>query len=91
MNGKYALRTLEYRIIELSIINNGEAIMFPKKYKYIVGVGLMLFGLFALYFPEYQHPIYGYINLGKYRIYISVASVIAGVFYIHHVRNINRK
>ena len=51
----------------------------------------MLFGLFALKFPEYQHPIYGYINLGKFRIYIGVASVIAGAFYIYHVRNINSK
>jgi hypothetical protein len=65
--------------------------MFPKEYKYIIGVGLMLFGLFALKFPEYQHPIYGYINLGIYRIYIGVASVIAGAFYIYHVRNINSK
>jgi hypothetical protein len=88
-NVKY--RTLEYRIIELSIINNGEAIMFPKEYKYIIGVGLMLFGLFALIYPEYQHSIYGYINLGKYHIYIGVASLIAGAFYIYHVRNINNK
>lgn len=88
-NVKY--RKLEFRIIELSIINNDEAIMFPKEYKYIVGVGLILFGLFALNYPEYQHPIYGFINLGKYRIYIGVVSVIIGTFYIHHVRNINSK
>jgi hypothetical protein len=65
--------------------------MFLKEYKYIIGVGLMLFGLFALKFPEYQHPIYGYINLGKYRTYIGVVSVIVGAFYIYHVRNINSK
>jgi len=65
--------------------------MFPKVYKYIIGIGLMLFGLFALIFPDYQHPIYGYINLGDYRVYIGVASVMAGVFYINHVRNINNK
>jgi len=65
--------------------------MFPKEYKYIAGVGLILFGLFALNYPEYQHPIYGFINLGKYRIYIGVVSVIIGTFYIHHVRNINSK
>jgi len=33
--------------------------MFPKEYKYIIGIGLILFGLFAIKFPEYQHPIYG--------------------------------
>ena len=65
--------------------------MFPKEYKYIVGIGLILFGLFAVMYPEYKHPIYGYINLGKYHIYIGVASVIAGAIYISHLRNINIK
>ena len=65
--------------------------MFQKEYKYILGIGLILFGLFAIIFPEYQHPIYGYINLGKYRISIGVASVIVGAIYISHVRNMNNK
>ena len=65
--------------------------MFPQQYKYILGIGLILFGFFALKFPEYQHPIYGYINLGKYRIYTGIASVMFGVFYITHTRNRNRK
>jgi len=43
----------------------------------------MLFGLFALYFPEYQHPIYGYINLGKYRVFIGVASLLSGAIYTY--------
>ena len=55
--------------------------MFPTIYKYFIGVGLMLFGFFALYFPEYHHPIYGYINLGKYRVYIGIASAISGAVY----------
>jgi len=62
--------------------------MFPKIYKYLFGFGLMLFGFFALKFQEYQHPIYGYINLGKYHIYIGVASVIGGAVYINHVKNL---
>jgi hypothetical protein len=65
--------------------------MFPKEYKYIVGIGAILFGFFALKFPEYQHPIYGYINLGRYRIFIGVASVILGAIYIAHTRSKNRK
>ncbi len=65
--------------------------MFPKPYKYLIGIGLFLFGLFALKFPEYNHPIYGYINLGRYRIYIGVASVVAGAFYIYHIWNTNNK
>jgi len=65
--------------------------MFPKGYKYMIGIGLMLFGFFALKFQEYQHPIFGYINLGRYRIYIGIASVMAGVFYMHRARNINNK
>jgi len=65
--------------------------MFPKEYKYIIGIGLILFGFFAVKYPEYQHPIYGYINLGDYHMYIGVASVMAGVIYIYHVRNIKNK
>jgi hypothetical protein len=65
--------------------------MFPKEYKYVIGIGLILFGFFAVIFPEYQHPIYGYINLGDYRVYIGVASVMAGVFYIHLVRKTKSK
>ena len=65
--------------------------MFPKEYKYIAGIGLILFGLFAVIYPEYQHPIYGYIDLGKFHIYIGVISVIAGAIYISHLRNINTK
>ena len=77
--------------LRLDVLPSWEVSMFPKEYKYIIGIGLMLFGLFALNFPEYQHPIYGYINLGKYRIFIGVASVISGAFYIYHIRNINNK
>jgi hypothetical protein len=65
--------------------------MFPTEYKYIIGIGLILFGFFAVIFPEYQHPIYGYINLGDYHMYIGVASVMVGAIYIHNVRNIKNK
>jgi hypothetical protein len=58
--------------------------MFPDTYRYFVGVGLMLFGLFAIMFPEYQHPIYGYINLGKYHVFIGLASGILGAVYTSH-------
>jgi hypothetical protein len=54
-------------------------------YKYFIGIGLMLFGLFALYFPEYQHPIYGYINLGKNRIFIGLISAISGAIYTGYI------
>lgn len=64
--------------------------MFPKEYKYIIGIGFILFGFFALKFQEYNHPIYGYINLGKHHMYIGIASVMSGVFYIAHTRNKNR-
>ena len=65
--------------------------MFPKEYKYIIGIGLILFGFFAVKYPEYQHPIFGYIDLGDYHMYIGVAFVMAGVIYIDHVRNIKNK
>ena len=64
--------------------------MFPKAYKYMMGIGLILFGFFALKFQEYHHPIYGYINLGKYHIYIGAVSILIGSVYIYHVRNISK-
>jgi hypothetical protein len=60
--------------------------MFPKQYRYCIGVGLMLFGFFAVYFKEYNHPIYGYINLGDYHILIGIASSIIGAVYTAHTR-----
>ena len=65
--------------------------MFPREYKYIIGIGLILFGFFAVKFREYQHPIYGYINLGKHHLYLGVAIIIIGAIYIAHVRNANKK
>ena len=65
--------------------------MFSKEYKYIIGFGLILFGFFAVKFPEYQHPIYGYINFGDYHMYIGVVSVMAGIIYIQHIRNTKNK
>jgi len=65
--------------------------MFPKEYKYIIGIGLILFGFFAVKYPEYQHPIFGYINLGDYHMYIGVEFVMEGVIYIDHVRNRKNK
>jgi general stress protein CsbA len=59
--------------------------MFPMIYKYFIGIGLMLFGLFAAYFQEYHHPIYGYINLGKYHMFIGIASAISGAIYTAYI------
>jgi hypothetical protein len=60
--------------------------MFPKQYRYFIGAGLILFGLFAVYYKEYNHPIYGYINLGDYHILIGIASSIIGAIYTAHTR-----
>lgn len=66
---------------------NMEVPMFPAVYKYIIGIGLMLFGLFAVYFQEYQHPIYGYINLGTYHVYIGIVSAIIGAIYTGYIKH----
>lgn len=72
-------------IATITYTDNIEVAMFPTIYKYFIGIGLMLFGLFALYFPEYQHPIYGHINLGRYRVFIGIVSEISGVIYTGHI------
>jgi hypothetical protein len=74
------------KYLDLRYTIHGEATMFPKQYKYCIGIGLMLFGFFAVYFKEYDHPIYGYINLGDYHILIGIASSIIGAIYTAYVR-----
>jgi len=71
-------------------MSQNEVRMFPKPYKYIIGFGLILFGFFALKFQEYQHPIYGYIDLGRDHAYIGAACVIIGAVYTYHVKNIDK-
>ncbi len=63
---------------------------FPKEYNYIASAGLIFFGFFALKFQEYQHPIYGRIYLGAYHVYIGIACIAAGVFFINQTRNRNK-
>jgi len=55
-------------------------------YSYILGIGLILFGLFAVYFKTYKHPIYGYIDLGDHNIAIGITSFIFGWLFIAYVK-----
>jgi len=62
---------------------------FIKGYAYIVIIGLVAFGAFALYFREYDHPIYGHLDLGAHHAWIGVLCIVAGIvaaFYIRRIR-----
>jgi hypothetical protein len=59
--------------------------------KYTIGIGLILFGFFAMYFPTYDHPIYGHIDLGKYRVLIGVASAMVGAVYTYRIKYKNKR
>ena len=65
----------------------GQKKPFLKKiYLYMIGLGLMFFGVFAIFFREYHHPIYGYINLGAYHRYIGVGFLLLSVAMMRYIR-----
>lgn len=55
-------------------------------YSYMFGIGLIIFGLFAVYFKAYKHPIYGYIDLGDHHIAIGIISLILGWLFIAYIK-----
>ena len=59
---------------------------FRKFYMYLIGLGLMFFGVFAIVFREYNHPIYGYINLGPYHKYIGIGFLILSIGMMRYIR-----
>ena len=59
---------------------------FRKIYMYMIGLGLMFFGVFAIFFPEYDHPIYGHINLGAYHRYIGAGFLLLSIALMRFIR-----
>ena len=57
-----------------------------KLYLYMIGLGLMFFGVFAIFYREYDHPIYGYINLGAYHKFIGVGFLMLSVAMMRYIR-----
>jgi hypothetical protein len=51
---------------------------FFKVYGYFVSAGIVLFGLFAMYFPEYDHPIYGRLDFGRHHVLFGAIFVALG-------------
>jgi len=62
---------------------------FYKSYANIAGIGIMLFGLFIIFFKTYQHPLYGHLNFGEYHVFIGILVMIIGAGFILFV-NRNR-
>jgi cyanate permease len=59
---------------------------FFRGYGYILGVGIILFGVFAVFFQTYTHPLYGFINFGEYHVLIGVTSIIIGAIVIIYLK-----
>jgi len=59
---------------------------FKKIYLRIIGLGLMFFGVFAIFFREYDHPFYGFINLGAYHKYIGLGSILLAIALMQYIR-----
>ena len=61
---------------------------FYKSYATIAGIGIMLFGLFVVFFKTYEHPLYGDLNFGEYHVLKGIIAMIIGAAFILFI---NRK
>lgn len=55
---------------------------FYKSYANIAGIGIMLFGLFVIFFKTYEHPLYGHMNFGEYHVFLGIFVMIIGAGFI---------
>lgn len=60
---------------------------FTKIYLYLLGLGLMLFGVFAMLFRTYDHPIYGHINFGDYHLFIGAVFILLATALLLFIRH----
>ena len=65
---------------------NRKKFFLPKIYMYIIALGLMFFGVFAMLYPSYNHPIYGPLNFGEYHKFIGVVFIMASVALLTYLR-----
>ena len=62
-------------------------ISYKKLYLYMLGLGMMFFGVFAMLFRSYNHPIYGYINFGQYHLYIGAGFILAAAALLLYIKD----
>jgi FtsH-binding integral membrane protein len=60
---------------------------FKKVYLYLLGLGLLFFGVFAMLFRTYEHPIYGHINFGQYHLVIGAGFILLATAFLLFIRN----
>jgi len=65
---------------------NQKKFFLPKIYMYIIALGLMFFGVFAMLYRAYDHPIYGRIDFGEYHKFIGVVFIMASVALLTYLR-----
>jgi hypothetical protein len=58
-----------------------------KVYLYLLGLGFMFFGAFAMLFRSYNHPIYGYINFGEYHRFIGAFFILLSTVLLLYIKN----
>ena len=57
-----------------------------KIYLYIIGLGLMLFGMLAIFFRTVDHPIYGHLDFTEYHKYIGAGFLLLCVAFMSYIR-----
>lgn len=60
---------------------------FKRIYLYLLGFGVMLFGVFAMLFRTYDHPIYGSIDFGRFHLLIGAAFIILSAVILRLIKN----
>jgi len=60
---------------------------FKKFYLYLLGFGVMLFGVFAMLFRTYEHPLYGHIDFGRFHLWIGSAFIILSAVILRLIKH----
>ena len=60
---------------------------FKRLYLYLLGLGLMLFGVFAMLFPSYDHPYYGHIEFGEYHLWIGAGFILLSAAFLLFIKH----
>jgi hypothetical protein len=55
-------------------------------YLYLLALGLMLFGVFTMYYREYDHRLYGHLDFGEYHRLMGTVFIALSVVLLTYLR-----
>ena len=63
--------------------------LLPMFYMRLIGLGVMFFGVFAMLFQSFDHPIYGYINFGEHHRFLGAGIILLSIAFMVYIRGRN--